>query len=166
MIEYGADHVISKGVVPMRRKEKQIMDMNEVAQILEKAQVCRLAMVDQGRPYVVPLNFGFRDGSLYFHSAPEGRKIDVLKADPHVCFEVDELVKINKAPQACDWGVSFKSVIGTGMARMLETPAEKKTGLDIIMAHYSGRAFDYPDEMLAKTAVIQVIIHEMTGKQG
>ena len=150
----------------MRRKEKQIMDMNEVAQILEQAQVCRLAMVDQGRPYVVPLNFGFRDGSLYFHSAPEGRKIDVLKADPHVCFEVDELVKIKKAPQACDWGVSFKSVIGTGTARMLETPAEKKTGLDIIMAHYSGRAFDYPDEVLAKTAVIQVIIHEMTGKQG
>jgi nitroimidazol reductase NimA-like FMN-containing flavoprotein (pyridoxamine 5'-phosphate oxidase superfamily) len=104
-------------------------------QILEQAQVCRLAMVDQGRPYVVPLNFGYRDGCLYFHSAKEGRKIDVLRADPHVCFEVDELVKINKAAQACDWGVSFRSVIGRGIARILETPAEKKTGLDIIMPH-------------------------------
>lgn len=150
----------------MRRNEKQITDMNEVAQILEQAQVCRLAMVDRGRPYVVPLNFGYRDRSLYFHSAPEGRKIDVLKADPHVCFEVDELVKINKAARACDWGVSFKSVIGTGIARILEAPAEKKSGLDIIMAHYSGRPFDYSEEMLAKTAVVQVTIHEMTGKQG
>jgi uncharacterized protein len=150
----------------MRRKEKQILDMNEVAQILEQAQVCRLAMVDKGHPYVVPLNFGYRDGSLYFHSAPEGRKMDVLKADPRVCFEVDEMVKMNKAANACDWGVSFRSVIGTGTARILETPAEKKNALDIIMAQYSGRSFDYPEEKLAKTAVIQVIIHEMTGKQG
>ncbi|MDZ7667608.1 MAG: pyridoxamine 5'-phosphate oxidase family protein [Desulfotignum sp.] len=150
----------------MRRKEKQITDMKEVAQILEQAQVCRLAMVDQGRPYVVPLNFGYRDGALYFHCAREGRKMDVLKANPNVCFEVDELVKINKAAQACDWSVSFKSVIGTGTARILDTPAEKKKGLDIIMAQYSDRSFDYPEEMLAKTAVIKVTVEEMTGKQG
>ncbi len=150
----------------MRRNEKQITDKKQMEQILAQAQVCRLAMVDQGQPYVVPLNFGYRDGSLYFHSAPEGRKIDVLKADPQICFEVDELVKLNKAAGACDWGASFKSVIGTGTARILETPAEKKAGLDIIMAHYSDRSFDYPDEKLAKTAVIQVTIQEMTGKQG
>ncbi|MCF8075724.1 MAG: pyridoxamine 5'-phosphate oxidase family protein [Desulfotignum sp.] len=150
----------------MRRKGKQITDKKQMEQILAQGQVCRLAMVDKGQPYVVPLNFGYGDGSLYFHSAPEGRKIDVLKADPHVCFEVDELVKMNKAPAACDWGVSFKSVIGTGTARILDTPAEKKAGLDIIMAHYSGRTFDYPEEMLSKTAVIQLTIHEMTGKQG
>lgn len=150
----------------MRRNEKQITDKKQMEQILAQAQVCRLAMVDQGHAYVVPLNFGYRDGSLYFHSAPEGRKIDALKADPRVCFEVDELIKLNKAASACGWGASFKSVIGTGTARILETPAEKKAGLDIIMAHYSGRSFDYPDEKLAKTAVIQVIVHEMTGKQG
>ena len=150
----------------MRRKEKQITDNKQMEQILSQAQVCRLAMVDKGQPYVVPLNFGYGDGCLYFHSAPEGRKIDVLKADPRVCFEVDELVKMNKAAAACDWGVSFKSVIGTGTARILDTPAEKKAGLDIIMAQYSGRTFDYPEEKLAKTAVIQVVIHEMTGKQG
>jgi nitroimidazol reductase NimA-like FMN-containing flavoprotein (pyridoxamine 5'-phosphate oxidase superfamily) len=150
----------------MRRKEKQITDMNEVEKILEQAQVCRLAMVDQGRPYVVPLNFGYRDGALYFHSALEGRKIKVIRENPLVCFEVDEQLKMKKAAAACDWGASYRSVIGTGTARILETPAEKKAGLDIIMAHYSGRSFDYPDEKLAKTAVIQVIIHEMTGKQG
>ena len=150
----------------MRRKEKKITDNKQMEQILAQAQVCRLAMVDQGQPYVVPLNFGYGDGCLYFHSAPEGRKIDVIKADPRVCFEVDELIKMNKAAAACDWGVSFKSVIGTGTARILDTPAEKKAGLDIIMAHYSGRSFDYPEKMLAKTAVIQIHIHEMTGKQG
>ncbi len=110
----------------MRRKEKQITDKKQMEQILEQAQVCRLAMVDKGHPYVVPLNFGYRNGSLYFHSALEGRKINVLNVNAQVCFEVDELVKMNKAAQACDWGVSFRSVIGTGTARMLETPAEKR----------------------------------------
>lgn len=150
----------------MRRREKQITETKLMEQILAQAQVCRLAMVDNGHPYVVPLNFGYRDGSLYFHSALEGRKMDVLKAAPRVCFEVDETLKMNKAAAACDWGVSFKSVIGTGTARILDTPAEKKAGLDIIMAHYSGRSFDYPEDKLAKTAVIQVTIQEMTGKQG
>ncbi|MCA1785700.1 MAG: pyridoxamine 5'-phosphate oxidase family protein, partial [Desulfobacteraceae bacterium] len=116
--------------------------------------------------YMVPMNFGYRDRALYFHSAKQGRKIDVIQANPQVCFEVDEVVKINKAALACDWGISFKSVIGTGTAHMLTTLEEKKEGLDIIMAQYSGRSFDYPLEMLEKTAVIKVTIHEMTGKQG
>jgi uncharacterized protein len=150
----------------MRRREKQITDTKQMEQILAQAQVCRLAMVDKGHPYVVPLNFGYRDGALYFHSALEGRKMDVLRADSRVCFEVDEMVKMNKAAEACDWGVSFKSVIGTGTAHLLTSLEEKKESLDIIMAHYSDRSFDYPLEMLEKTAVIKLTIDEMTGKQG
>ncbi|MEE4362838.1 MAG: pyridoxamine 5'-phosphate oxidase family protein [Desulfotignum sp.] len=150
----------------MRRKEKQITKTADIEQILQQGQVCRLGFVDSNVPYIVPMNYGYKDQALYFHSATAGRKIDLIRANPLVCFEVDELVKMNKAANACDWGVSFKSVIGTGMARILETPAEKKAGLDIIMAHYSGRSFDYPDKMFAKTAVIKVTVEEMTGKQG
>lgn len=150
----------------MRRKEKQITKTADIEQILKQGQVCRLGFVDNNVPYIVPVNYGYQDQALYFHSAREGRKIDLIRANPLVCFEVDELVKMNKAANACDWGVSFKSVIGTGTARILETPAEKKAGLDIIMAHYSGRSFDYPDKMLAKTTVIKVTVEEMTGKQG
>lgn len=150
----------------MRRKEKQITETADMEQILEQGQVCRLGFVDKNVPYIVPMNYGYQDQALYFHSAPEGRKIDLIRTNPLVCFEVDELVKMNKAASACDWGVSFKSVIGTGTARILETPTEKKAGLDIIMAQYSGRSFDYPDGKLAKTAVIKVTVEEMTGKQG
>ncbi|MCA1793609.1 MAG: pyridoxamine 5'-phosphate oxidase family protein [Desulfobacteraceae bacterium] len=150
----------------MRRKEKQITRTEDIEEILKQGQVCRLGFAYRNVPYIVPMNYGYQDSALYFHSAPEGRKIDLIRANPLMCFEVDEQVKINKAARACDWGVSFKSVIGTGTARILETPAEKKAGLDIIMAHYSDRSFYYPDEKLAKTTVIQVTIHEMTGKQG
>ncbi len=150
----------------MRRNEKQITKAADIEQILKQGQVCRLGFVDRNVPYIVPVNYGYQDQALYFHSAREGRKIDLIRANPLVCFEVDELVKMNKAASACDWGVSFKSVIGTGTAHLLTTLEEKKTGLDIIMAHYSGRLFTYPNEMLEKTAVIKVTIEEMTGKQG
>ena len=150
----------------MRRKEKQITQTADIEQILKQGQVCRLGFVDNNVPYIVPMNYGYQDQVLYFHSAPAGRKIDLIRANPVVCFEVDELVKMNKAANACDWGASFKSVIGTGTARILDTPEEKKAGLDIIMAQYSDRSFNYPDGKLAKTAVIKVTIEEMTGKQG
>ncbi len=150
----------------MRRKEKQITKTADIEQILKQGQICRLGFVDNNVPYIVPLNYGYQDQALYFHSAKQGRKIDLIRANPLVCFEVDELIKIKKAANACDWGLSFKSVIGTGTAHLLTTLEEKKTGLDIIMAHYSDRSFDYPLEMIEKTAVIKVTIQEMTGKQG
>jgi len=150
----------------MRRKEKQITETADMEQILLQGQVCRLGFADNNVPYIVPMNYGYQDRALYFHSAPEGRKIDLIRANPLVGFEVGELLKMNKAANACDWGASFKSVIGTGTARILDTPEEKKAGLDIIMAQYSDRSFNYPDGKLAKTAVIKVTIEEMTGKQG
>ena len=150
----------------MRRREKQITRTADIEEILQQGQVCRLGFADRNVPYIVPMNYGYQDSALYFHSAPEGRKIDLIRANPLVCFEVDELVKMNKAANACDWGASFKSVIGTGTARILDTPEEKKAGLDIIMAQYSDRSFNYPDGKLVKTAVIKVTIEEMTGKQG
>lgn len=150
----------------MRRKEKEITNRADIEKILNESNVCRLAMVDGDKPYMVPMNFGYRDNTLFFHSAPEGRKIDVIKKNPHVCFEVDQLIRIKKAKLACDWGVEFKSVIGSGTAQLLSTLEEKTAALDIIMSQYSGRPFEYSAEMVGKTAVIKVPIDWMTGKQG
>ena len=149
----------------MRRKEKEVKNKSQLEAIIKNARVCRLAMIDQDTPYIVPLNFGYQDGVLYFHSAAQGRMIDLLKMNPNVCFEMDELISLKKAKQACDWGAAFKSIVGTGRAGFVESMDEKKKALDIIMAQYSGRSFDYPDEMLEKTSVIKVKIKEMTGKQ-
>lgn len=149
----------------MRRKEKEIQDKSKIEEILKNARVCRLAMVDGNEPYIVPMNFGYSENCLYFHSAAQGRKIDLLKKNPNICFEVDELIALKKASQACDWGASFKSVIGTGTASLVNTPDEKKNALDVIMAQYSKRSFIYPEDMLEKTAVIRVDILQMTGKQ-
>jgi len=149
----------------MRRNEKEITDKNELEEILLKSKVCRLAMVDKDKPYMVPMNFGYKDDNLYFHGASEGHKIDLIKKNPEVCFEVDEVLKFKKTQIACDWGLNFKSVIGAGKAVFLDAPSEKINALDIIMSQYSGRAFEYSKKMLEKTAVIKVTVDWMTGKK-
>ena len=149
----------------MRRKEKEITNREDIEKFLRQSKVCRLAMVDGDKPYMVPLNFGYSDGCLFFHCAKQGRKIDLIKKNPNICFEVDELIRLKKASLACDWGIDFKSVIGSGKAQFLEDSKEKTQALNAIMSQYSGRTFEYPDEMLEKTHVIKVVIDEMTGKQ-
>jgi hypothetical protein len=149
----------------MRRKEREIKDEKEIERILQGSSICRLAMVDEDKPYLVPMNFGYRDGALYLHSAREGKKIDLIQKNPHVCFEVDEIVQFRKAKLACDWGVEYKSVIGSGKAIFIADPEEKRRAFDTIMAQYSDEAYDYPDAMLERTLVIKIEIEKMTGKK-
>jgi len=150
----------------MRRKEKEIKDMAIIEEIIKQSQVCRLAMVDGDTPYVIPMSFGYDGSHIYFHSALEGRKIEVLKKNPRVCFEFDEVIKLKKNKDACEWGMGFKSVIGEGNASFVEDIAQKNHGLGVIMAQYSSRTFEFPKESVDKTAVIKVAITRITGKQG
>lgn len=150
----------------MRRKDKEIRTREEMVEIIEKATVCRLGLCRDNVPYVVPLNFGYRDGCLYLHCAKEGRKMDTIRANPRVCFEIDTDVEVVRAEQPCDWGMKFASVIGFGAASLLEDPEEKKQGLDAILEHYSSEPRQpYPESYLEHTAVIRVEVQEMTGKR-
>ena len=149
----------------MRRKKQEILDSATLQEIFNKAIVCRLAITDDRAPYIVPLNFGYDDNTLYFHSATEGRKLDLLQKNPMVGFEVEADVEIAPGATACQWGVSFRSIIGYGRASILSEAGEKRRALDIIMVHYSDEKFTYPDKNLDRTAVIKVEITEMTGKR-
>lgn len=149
----------------MRRKEKEIKDKSVIEEIIKQARVCRLAMVDQDKPYVVPMSFGYDGSHIYFHSALEGRKMDLLAKNPHVCFEFDEVIKVTKNKEACEWGMAFKSVIGEGRAVLVDDITKKTHALGVIMAQYSRRVFEFPKESMEKTAVIKVTITRMTGKQ-
>jgi nitroimidazol reductase NimA-like FMN-containing flavoprotein (pyridoxamine 5'-phosphate oxidase superfamily) len=78
---------------------------------------------------------------------------------------VEAGVKIIPGRQACNWGVSFRSIVGYGRAEFVTDADEKRRGLDAIMAHYSDDKFEYPDENLRRTTVIKVEISSMTGKR-
>jgi nitroimidazol reductase NimA-like FMN-containing flavoprotein (pyridoxamine 5'-phosphate oxidase superfamily) len=149
----------------LRRKEKEITDQSEIDAIVRSSQVCRLGLVDEGVAYIVPLCFGYKDNSLFFHSATEGRKIEILKRNNRVCFEFDGGVCVTTGKTACAWGMQYRSVIGYGTAGFIEEPAEKRRALDIIMGQYADGVFEYSDKALAKTLIIKVDISHMTGKK-
>ncbi len=150
----------------MRRKEKEITKKPEIETVIGKATVCRLAMVDDDRPYIVPLCFGYADDVLYFHAAKEGKKLDIIKKNNRVCFEFDIAQGImDKGKNACEWGMKYQSVIGFGKAFVMEDSVSKRQALDIIMRQYTEGDFEYHESKIEKTVIIKVEIESMTGKQ-
>ena len=96
----------------MRKKENEITERSEIDEVINKCEICRLGLSDENKPYVVPMNFGYKNNRLYFHCAKEGRKLDIIRKNPEVCFEFDLVPEILKAEKACNWGIKYKSVIG------------------------------------------------------
>lgn len=150
----------------MRRKEKEITELSEIEAIIKQSTVCRIAMSDENNtPYVIPMSFGYQDNAIYIHGALKGKKIDILQKNPTVCFEFDMNTQIIKSDNPCDWGIKYQSVIGFGKAKFLETPEDKKYGLNIIMKQYSDVPNPFPEKAVNATAVIKIKIDSMTGKQ-
>ncbi|MFZ0612554.1 MAG: pyridoxamine 5'-phosphate oxidase family protein [Desulfobacterales bacterium] len=148
----------------MRRKDKEITERKEIEAVIADATVCRLAMVDETGPYLVPLCFGFRDNTLYFHSAADGRKLGILRKNPRVCFELDCDTAVRTGKRACDFSMRYRSVIGFGRVVFVETEAARREALDIVMRHYAEGSFDYAEATLERIAVFKVEIDTMTGK--
>jgi len=148
----------------MRRNEREIKDRKEIDDIIRRCQVCHLAMCDDGQPYVVPLNFGYDGRFLYFHTASEGRKIDIIKRNNRVGFEVDTLNDIVTAEQACKWGAKYESVMGSGTAEIVDDLEAKKEALEWIMRQYGNGTWKFPEEIMKKTLVLRIRILEISGK--
>jgi hypothetical protein len=146
----------------MRRKDREITDLGEIESIIQRANVCRLAFCDRGISYVVPLCFGYRRGAVYFHSAREGRKLDMMRNNRHVCFEMDIDQELIRSIDRCS--MRYRSVIGSGLARIVEERDDMAEALDLIMRHYLQEPFLYSQETLESTVIIKVEIEELTGK--
>ena len=154
----------------MRRKDREITDPEKIDTILADCTCCRLAFCDRGRPYIVPLSFGTAEENgrrvFYFHSAREGRKIDLIRAGGAVGFELDTHYKLNEAEEACGYSARFRSVIGTGTVSFVEGPAEKKAALERIMAHLTGKTgWDFPDEAVESTCIFRLEAEELSCKE-
>ncbi len=153
----------------MRRKDREVTDINVVREILDSAKVMTVAMVDSGKPYALPLHYGYEleDGKLtfYFHSSPVGRKMEILKENPSVfCAVSVDNGLIGEGDNACVYGCRFASVMGNGRASVLSGSLEKKQALDILMKHQTGReGFDYPSE-LSKVAVVRITLDSFSAK--
>lgn len=153
----------------MRRTDREVTDINVMRDILDRGKVMHMGMVESGKPYVLPLNYGYVLSEeclkFYFHSALAGKKMEILKENPRVFCEVAvELGLYGNDDDACSYGYYFASVAGSGRASILSDTISKKQGLDIIMKHQTGRdGFSYGSD-LSRVAVIEVTIPSYTAK--
>jgi nitroimidazol reductase NimA-like FMN-containing flavoprotein (pyridoxamine 5'-phosphate oxidase superfamily) len=147
----------------MRRADRLVTDRAAIDDVLRLAEVLHLAMAGVGGPYVVPVSFGYDGERIWIHCAEAGHKLDLLAADPRVCFEACVDVRIVPGKE-CGWGARFRSVVGFGTAVLVDDPAEKAHGLGVLIEHYSGRPETVPLEKAEGVAVLRIEIESMTGK--
>ncbi len=153
----------------MRRQDRRITEPAVIATVLDKCRTLHLGLVEDGRAYIVPLNYGWTEENgrytLYAHSAAEGRKIDLIRGGADVGFEMEAGVEYFDADTACGWGNRYESIIGEGRATLLETPEEKRQALAAIMAHYSARKdYTFEDAMVNLVQVIQIDVTALSCK--
>ena len=155
----------------MRRTDREITDYTQMLKILDECDCCRLGFSTERGAYIVPMNFGYEDHSgrlsLYFHSAAAGRKLELLRAQPLVGFELDCGHRLMPGDRACSYSFAYRSIIGTGRMVLLTDPAAQTHALRRIMAHYApaapaDRSFD--PAALAHLCVLRLDVDEWACK--
>jgi uncharacterized protein len=150
----------------MRKTEREIKDREEIESIINAAQVCRVGFSDGNTPYIVPMNFGYKDNCLYFHCAAEGKKLDIIHQNNQVCFEIDIDDQIVKATERlCSWSTKYRSVIGFGKAFIIDGWQEKAAALNVITRHYGAAHHDFSEKEVERLSIIKIEISSMTGKK-
>lgn len=152
----------------MRRKDREITDINSIKEILGECKVMRLGMCLDNIPYVTPVNFGYelteKGFVFYFHCAPEGKRLDIIRQNPNVFAEIDNGGELTSAEKACGWSCDYKSVMAMGTARVITENAEKKHALSLLMNHQTGKDFTFEDNDLEGVCVVAVQISEISAK--
>lgn len=150
----------------MRRTDRQITEKSSIEEIINEAKVCRIGFSQENRPYILPMNFGYENNTVYIHSAKEGTKLDILKQNNEVCFEIDVKAELVERETACSYTMKYYSVIGFGKAYIIENEEEKKKAFDVIMKKYTGKTgFEYNSNALSSTVTIKIELTEISGKK-
>lgn len=153
----------------MRQKNREVTDFYEILEIIKACDICRIAINDEIYPYILPLNFGFEviDDNiiLYFHSALEGTKIDLLKKDNRVSFEMDTDHELGADESRGYCTFYYSSVIGNGEIEFIEDDDEKIHALQAIMNKYHMEDFKWSHSAIPRTLVYKLIVKNITGKR-
>ena len=152
----------------MTKREFHITDESRILSILDTAKVLRLGLAVDNEPYVVPMNYGYtmEDGRLvlYLHSAVRGKKLDMIRANPRVFFELDCDVTPFEGQVACQYGLTYSSIMGRGTARIVEDVEEKMQAMSILMKTQTRKEFTFNERLVSIVAVIRIDVEEYTAK--
>ena len=153
----------------MRRKDRELKDIADIMEIVKRCEVVHLAMAVDNKPYIVPVNFGYAYDNeqleLYFHCAESGKKIDMLRINPNICFEMDCDHQLIEGTNACAYGFQYSSVIGMGKADFVEDTELKKHYLNKLMLNVAQKEFDFNDQQVANIAIVKITVSQISGKQ-
>ena len=152
----------------MRRKDREITDMNEIRSILARARVLHLGLNAEEEPYVVPMHYGFtlEGGKLrfYTHCAKEGRKLELLRRDDRVFVEIDTDEALRPGERACSWGAAYACVLARGRASIVEDEEEKAAALRLLMKTQTGEDCEITPAMAAAVCVLRIDAEEFSAK--
>ena len=152
----------------MTKRERQITDPQQIRHILDTANVLHLGLCVNNEPYVVPMNYGYtmEDGrlTLYLHSALQGKKLDMIRSNPNVFFEMDCDRIPFEGDKPCQYGLVYSSVMGRGTAHIVEDVEEKKRAMAILMKTQTRKDFEFDDRLVSIVAVIRIDAAEYTAK--
>ncbi|MCM1044184.1 MAG: pyridoxamine 5'-phosphate oxidase family protein [Candidatus Gastranaerophilales bacterium] len=152
----------------MRRSDREVREFDEMVAIIEKCDVCRIALNDDGYPYILPLNFGMKVTEekkleLYFHGAMEGTKYSLIDADNRASFEVDCGHELAMDEEKGNCAMVYESVIGQGYIEMVKED-DKEEALTVLMKHYHQEDFVYNKAVVPRTKVFKLVVEHMSGK--
>ena len=152
----------------MTKRERQVTDENQIRHILDTAKVLHLGLAVDNEPYVVPMNYGYtmEEGKLvlYLHSALQGKKIDMMRANPSVFFELDCDWIPFEGEKPCQYGLGYSSVMGCGKAQIVEDVQEKMKAMTALMKTQTGKDFSFNERLVSIVAVIRIDVAEYTAK--
>ena len=152
----------------LTKRERQVTDPEQILHILDTGKVLHLGLAVDNEPYVVPMNYGYKmeDGKLtvYLHSALKGKKLDMMRANPKVFFEIDCDLQPFEGRVPCQYGLVYSSVMGRGTATIVEDVEEKKQAMSLLMKTQTGKDFSFEDRLVSIVAVIRIDVAEYTAK--
>ncbi len=151
----------------MRRKDKEIASHLEVEELLTNALVGRLGTCFNNVPYITPVNFVYEQNKIYFHSALEGRKIENIRLNPNICFEIDEAKSIIPGRGPCGTTTEYKSLIIFGDIKFVTDINEKTFALNKLIEKHTPQSPRLSSESgaVSFTGVLVIDIKEITAKQ-
>ena len=152
----------------MTRREFEVKDPGVIRDILDGSKFLHLGLVDDGMPYVVPMNYCYKmdDGklTLYLHSAVKGYKLDVIAKNPTCCFEMDWGVEPFEGKIPCQYGITYYSLMGRGKAVLVEDVKEKEAAMTLLMKAQTGKDFEFNERLVSIVSVIRIDVSEYTAK--
>lgn len=152
----------------MTRREFEVTDPEQILAILDQSKYLHLGLVDEGMPYIVPMNYGYtmEDGklTLYLHAATTGYKLDVIQKNPTCCFQMECGIEPFKGKVACQYGIAYYSLMGRGKVTIVEDVEEKMRAMTMLMKTQTGEDFVFDEKLVSIVSVMRIDVSEYSAK--